>query len=246
MKISNLKYQIFGSADSVDIDMMIFVDELQTIEGNHCLIKEYNEFFSSKYDKKINCNLAVLKDGMVVDVFKGTADECNNSLYYTYDNHLNIQDFPNQIEKLYDRSKRSIYFHIKLIRVARFILSFFSREPELREMIKPALKGDLLLRLKVLSKIDFTKYTTFPHKKEKHEDIYKVLAFQFAQCFGLRTNCEIYSKSDAKNMFSYFSDMLDRKEITLKDLHLLNNSLELFITMCEAEIESGRMTSFSE
>ena len=33
-----------------------------------------------------------------------------------------------------------------------------------------------------LKQIDFHKHTTFPGKKEKHEDIYKVLAFQFSQC----------------------------------------------------------------
>lgn len=242
----NYKYQIFGSKDSQDIDIMVFVDELKSIDENHTLIKELNDHFSSLYSKEINCNLAVLENGMIKEVFKGTEDECNNSLFYTYENH--DQKYPNVVTSLYDRSRGSKYHHIKLIRVARFILSFFSREPELRTKIKPALRGDLLLRLEVLKEIDFTKYTTFPGKKEKHEDIYKVLAFQFAQVMGLSLfNKEVYTKSDAKELFNKsLSNMLNRKPITIEDLNTLNECLRWFIIMCETEIITKRLTNFNE
>lgn len=240
----NYKYQIFGSKDSQDIDIMVFVDELKSIDENHTLIKELNVYFSHIYTKEINCNIAVLENGMIKEVFKGTEDECNNSLYYTYSNHE--QKYPNVITQLYDRSRGSHYHHVKLIRVARFILSFFSREPELREFIKPALRGDLLLRLEVLKKIDFTKYTTFPGKKEDLADIYKVLAFQFAQSLGLSANKEIFTKSDAVKAFYPLTEMIRRKCITHESLEILNRCLDLFIELCKIEIETGRLTNYNE
>ena len=63
-----------------------------------------------------------------------------------------------------------MYYHLKIKRVSRFILSFFSREPELRHNIKSALRGDLNERLNILSLIDFKKYTEFKHKKENKEE----------------------------------------------------------------------------
>lgn len=240
----NYKYQIFGSKDSQDVDIMVFVDELKTIDENHTLIKELNKHFETIYPgREINCNLGILKDGMMVDVFKGTYDECNNSLYYTYDLHQ--QPGENVIDRLYVRGRGTDFYHLKLKRVARFILSFFSREPELRSIIKPALKGDLIVRLSALEKIDFHKYTTFPGKKEKHEDIYKVLAFQFSQCMCLASYKEVYTKEDAK-IFKQFSNMLDRKPITETDLEILNRCKEIFIVLCDTEISKGKMLNFEE
>lgn len=239
-----MKYQIFGSEDSQDVDIMVFVDEMKSIKENHDLVKKLNHDFSSMYDKKINTNLAVLHNGMIISVFKGTLDECNNSLFYTYNNHQ--QKFPNAIERLYDRSYKSEYFYIKLKRISRFILSFFSREQELRHKVKPALKGDLIERLNVLELIDFKKYNTFDHKKESNVDIYKTLSFQFAQIFGLFGNKEIYSKSDAKLLFKPLSNMLDRKEMTENDYIILQNSLKIFINLCKIEIEIGRIKNLKE
>jgi hypothetical protein len=48
-----------------------------------------------------------------------------------------------------------------------------------------ALRGDLKLKLNVLKQIDFSTMVEFPGKKEKIEDIYKVIAFQFGQIFSL-------------------------------------------------------------
>ena len=239
-------YQIFGSADSQDVDIMVFVDELKSIDENHTLIKKLNQHFQESLfpNRDINCNLGIVKNGMLIDVFKGTYDECNNSLYYTYGNHY--QHCSNKIQDVYDRSRSSEFYHIKLKRVARFILSFFSREPELREFIKPALRGDLIERLQALQKIDFQNYITFPGKKEKHEDIYKVCAFQFVQCICLAANREIYTKTDVKTNFIHFSNIIDRKYITKDDLANLNSAKEIFITQCEAELESGRLTNLKE
>jgi hypothetical protein len=234
----NYTYQVFGSPSSQDIDVMVFVDQLRSIDDNHTLIKELNAYFENNVSdacfdgRAINANLAVLKDGKVVEVFKGTEDECNNSLMDTYRFHH--QAHPNHVTSRYDRFDE--YYHIKLKRVARFIMSFFSREPELRAMIKPALRGDLKERLNALRCIDFTKYNTFPGKKEKHEDIYKVLAFQFAQVFGLANQQEIYTKEDAMIQFPVLRGMLMREPITELDIWHLNIYLQKFIIIALFEM----------
>lgn len=244
----NYKYQIFGSRDSQDVDIMLFVDELKSIDENHTLVKEANAYFENFHPefkgKELNCNLGVLKDGMIVDVFKGTYDECNNSLYYTYKNHNQL--YPNVIKSLYERGNGTEFYYIKMKRVARFILSFFSREPELREFIKPALKGDLKQRLEALKHIDFTKHTSFPKKKEKHEDIYKVVAFQFAQILGLSQDKEIYTKDGAILYNQAFYTYIKRLELDHVHLMFLNQMLYRYIVLAEEEIESGRLTNLIE
>jgi len=227
------KYQIYGSSNSLDTDLMVFVDSLGTIEQNKQSIEKYKTELQPLFSNKIDVHLAVVKDGQIVDISHGTYDECNNSLFYTYKNHK--QHFDNVITKVYDRSRGTNFYYFKLIRVARFILSFFSREPELRSKIKSALRGDLKERIEVLKLIDFTKYTDFPHKKESKQDIYKVCAFQFAQIMGLVDGYEIYTKQYAISLFNNLEPFINRKNVDDK-LYMLNNLLELYITICETEM----------
>jgi len=228
-------YQIFGSKSSKDIDVMVFVDFLSTIDENHKFIKECNEYFKEKFDtiKELNCNLGILKEGMLVDVFKGTFDECNNSLFFTYP--LHSLNYRQHIERVYDRGSSSEFYHIKMKRVARFLLSFFSREPELRVEIKEALFGDFNKRLEVLKKIDFLKYREFPKKKELHEDIYKTVAFQFGQIFGISNGVNVYTKEDAASFDERLSKFLFREPLDDADLEYLNILLDRFIQLGEDE-----------
>jgi len=218
------KYQIFGSKTSQDYDILVFVDKLGTIDENHSYIKELNKEFSIKYpDKKINCNLGILKEGKILEVFKGTADEVNNSLFFTYKNH--IQEYPNQISSLYPRYEQ-YYKDLKLKRCSRFILSFFSRT-YLRTEIKEALRGNFLQRLAVLKTIDFNRLNTFPGKKDKPVDIYKTIAFQLGQTISLCKGTQLYSKEDIIECHPKLKSYLLREEVT--DHSILNEYLEKFI-----------------
>lgn len=243
--MKDLKYQIYGSKSSRDLDIMVITqDKLGTINENKIIIEKYKEYFQSIYtDVKCDVHLARIYNGQIFDVSHGTYDEVNNSLYYTYDNF--DQRFENSITRHYDRFQVE-YVNHKNIRVARFILSFFSREPELRTKIKSALRGDLKERLEVLKLIDFTKYTEFPHKKEKKEDIYKVCAFQFAQTLSLFTGIEIYTKEEAIKYFDIFSPFISREENISDKLYVLNNALELFISLTEKRIELSKFDSLYE
>lgn len=236
-----MRYQIYGSGSSIDVDIMVIVDSLGNIDENKKIIEKLKEELQPRFEKKIDVHLAVLEDGMIIDVSHGTYDECNNSLYLTYGLHQ--QEYPNAIERMYVRCDTD-FMHIKMIRVSRFFLSFFSREPELRQKIKPALKGDFIERLKALSLIKFETYTDFPKKNELKEDIYKVVAFQFAQVFGLLKGLEIYTKEQAMHFMPELSKFIMREPLDERDLKFLSRLLIIFITL--SYFESGRMKTLIE
>lgn len=44
----------------------------------------------------MNCNLVVVNDGILVDCFKGTVDELNNAILYTYGLHKQENVYDNK------------------------------------------------------------------------------------------------------------------------------------------------------
>lgn len=231
----DFKFYLFGSEDSTDYDVLVQVDNIpQDIDKAHNICKYYNDVLSKVLsDKELNCNLGVFKDGHLVNVFKGTVDELNNVIFYTYDNHK--QFFPNPISKLVERD-----IDEKILRVARFIITFYSRT-ELRPQIKAALRGDLRQKLEVLKKLDFSTMVNFTGKKEKTEDIYKVLAFQFGQVFSLIDGHESdsYTKNGIIKNYSDLSNLLKRGDLSNKDMQILNTYLKRFTKVVEERIENG-------
>lgn len=231
---SNNKFYIFGSEDSQDYDVLVEVDNVPkdiSIASNMC--KEFNLKISKVLtDKPINSNIGVIRNGMIVDLFKGTLDELNNVLYYTYKNH--DQFFPNPISSLVVRDT-----NLKILRVTRFILSFYSRT-DMRADIKKALRGSLKDRLSILKKIDFVKMVDFPGKNELYEDIYKVIGFQFGQVFSLVDGyeSESYTKSGICKNYPNLSNIINRGRLTKIDLLELNNCLKRLIEIIESEIDN--------
>ena len=226
------KFQIFGSENSTDYDVMVFVDEISDVESSHRLCKELDlELSKVLTDKPLNSNLAVIKDGLVVDVFKGVISEVNNALFYTYDLHK--QHFPLLVSEPVVRE-----YDVKIIRVHRSILSFFSRTV-LRSIIKSALRGDLREKLPVLSKIDFCLMKEFPGKKESKEDIYKVIAFQYGQLFSLVDGFEkdSYTKNGIIKNYPDLEPMLNRKSLSSIDFEVLNKYKERLIELTELRID---------
>jgi hypothetical protein len=231
-------FYIFGSEDSQDYDVLVSVDHIpQNIDEAHNICKYYNDKLSSTLlpDKELNCNLGVFEDGKLVKVFKGTVDELNNVIYYTYDNHK--QFYPNPIIEPINRDVDE-----KILRVARFIITFYSRT-ELRSQIKAALRGDLKLKLQVLKQINFVDMVDFPGKKEKFEDIYKVLAFQFGQIFSLVDGFESdsYTKNGILKNYPDLKNLLKRNPLNTSDLETLNKYLSRFIDLIESKIDTIKL-----
>lgn len=234
MESYKIVFYVFGSENSQDYDVLVECESIPTnINEAHSMCKNYNEILSKTLkDKELNSNLIVIKDGIIVDSFKGTCDELINCLYYTYNNHK--QFYPNPIKLPIERD-----FNEKLLRIARFILSFYSRT-ELRKDIKAALRGDLKLKLETLSKIDFTKIE-FKDKKENKEDIYKVIAFQFGQFNSLIDGYErdSYTKNGIIKNYPLLASFLNREDNL--DLNILNQYLDNYIKYCYSNINNLRL-----
>ena len=103
---TGIKY-IHGSADSLDKDIHYVFDELPPL--NDCKV-----FCST--DPNENRNIIVIKDGEVVQCYKGTIDEVNNAIFRTYS--LHEQSSPLLITHNIKRDAK-----LKAIRAVRIILS---------------------------------------------------------------------------------------------------------------------------
>ncbi|CAG7580058.1 MAG: gp208 [uncultured marine phage] len=198
-----IKFQIFGSESSLDLDCMCFVDEIPSIQESHDLCDKYTEYIQdiTKTDKEINTNICVIKKGIVVETFKGTADEVNNSLYLTYD--LHDQHFPLMISRLIPRD-----VELKILRTCRVILSFWSRS-EFRPQVKSALRGDIYQKMETL-KIKFEDVSV-EKRNVKIDDYFKVMAFQLGQTIGLIDGIELYSKESIMEQYPDLEPFLMRR-----------------------------------
>ncbi|MDI9312227.1 MAG: hypothetical protein QM535_18605 [Limnohabitans sp.] len=224
-----LKYQFFGSLDSQDLDVVFFVDSMpETIQQKLNLSKEYSEILQDEFiSKTINANLAVLENGVIKQVYKGTADELNNALYHTYSFHK--QDFENQIQRLLPRD-----IDLKFLRSSRMILSFLSKT-KYRASIKDALRNNLHHKIQVLKEIDLATITDFG-KTQNAIDIFKSIAFQIGQSVALHNGDEYYTKSQIAESFPELRSYLAR-EIN-SDLSKLQFWLVKYIKILEIRAET--------
>ena len=96
-------FNIFGSPSSQDRDIMVYLEKLPALEGCKNLSIEINPYLDTMFNdnKKCNSNFGVLKDGVLVEVFKGTVDEVNNSIFLTYKDHEQLRDL--KIKRLLPR-----------------------------------------------------------------------------------------------------------------------------------------------
>jgi hypothetical protein len=235
-----LDFQVFGSRSSIDYDVMVRVSHIGNTAESHARIKEINAELKNFFPhnggdgRKVNANLCVVKDGLITEVFKGTPDECNNSLYFTYGNHKQYRNDGPLVTGLYDRSLQE-YRHLKLKRCYRFILSFYSRT-YMREEVKAALRGNFALRLGVLQSINFNNpvFRVFPGKKDDPIDTYKVIAFQLAQTLALFGNFEVFTKEDAEKAYPDLGPYLWRKPVS--DHCVLNKYLRLLLNLGAQEM----------
>ncbi len=190
---------VHGSGDSLDLDTCYLVDQLPSDQA--C-----KEFCEAHSDNNENANMAEMKDGVLSAVYKGTIDEFNNSLRATY--ALHQQSDPMLLTRDLKRDE-----FLKIVRVIRCILSYFSRT-HLRADIKKALRSSSLQeKLDVLKMIDLTQPVNFENKADSPEDAYKAIAFQLGQVLGLVcSKIELYTKSDISNFYPALKKYLYREK----------------------------------
>lgn len=225
--INAVEYNIFGSHDSIDIDIMFKVDSIPSLGECKQYCNYYDEEHSKTSPRAINSNLCVVVDGIVVDVFKGTVDEVNNMLFYTYDRHQQI--YPRFVTRPVPRD-----IPTKANRALRGILSHLSKTTY-REIVKAGLRGSMADRIDAARRIDFSGLGDFNSKNEKVEDYYKILAFQIGQTTGLFDGMEFYSKMGISAHYPYLTPLLYREKF---DYGLLNYIVDEFLDLIESRIDN--------
>lgn len=219
-------YQIFGSKSSEDLDVCFFVDSLDGIRGNHEVVKMYTAQTNFNTSKSVNANLAIVENGIVIENFKGSADELNNALFTTY--NLHNQAYKNHIDRLVSRNLES-----RIVRCARTLVGNFTRT-DLRIQAKAAIREDVDTQLDFLATIQLEKYTDFG-KNGSVIEVYKTLAFQLGMTLALLNNKEVYTKEAIIALFPELENYILRKE---QNSEALQKHLKLFITLVRNNTKS--------
>lgn len=195
MKLVLEKPYKFGSKQSLDNDLLYIVDCIGTIE--EC--KKMAENLQETSDDDIN--FAVLENRQLVNVYKGTPDEVNNSLFKTF---FNFEQYYN--ERPVDLTIRNV--SLKISRCLRIIMSFLSRTSD-RKNIKNLLKSEnVFYQLKYLFDFNFENINDFNKKNFTTEQIYKKIFFQIGQTMTLINGIEVYSKKGIINHYDVFEKYL--------------------------------------
>lgn len=204
---------IHGSENSLDLDAYVIIPSPLSLQDSKRLCESF---------KGINANLLCVEDGIVVWNYKGTIDECNNSILATY--HLHEQTFPIPVEHKVQRS-----YALKLIRTIRGILSYVSRT-ELREEVKKALSSyDLAFKISIMQQIDFGKITDFG--KSSVIETYKFMAFQLGQTLALlEDNKELFTKNAVAEYYPDLAVYLRREESDCSSLQSFYTRFVEFIS----------------
>lgn len=232
-------FQIFGSPSSVDYDLMIFVPAIPSLAEAKAICLQYDRELYLYLGaqgwplKKVNANLAVVSGGHVVDVFKGTVDEVNNSMYWTYLDHAQLH--PQKITHLIPRD-----VDCKNMRTARVLLSFLARTVHRRE-IKRALHGDFIHRLDTLNQLDLSLITDLGTRNTEWVDYVKTMAFQLGQTLGLNQGIELYTKEEIARQYPRLHSMLFRCGEDLRELEQMKAD---WINLCQDRLPS--MKTFIE
>jgi len=220
-----IKY-VHGSEDSVDIDVFYVFDTLPDF-------KSCQEFCS---DKEENRNIITIKNGVINQCFKGTVDEVNNGLYYTY--HLHKQKHQLLIDRLLERD-----ILLKDIRSFRCIFSYLSKT-KYRQEIKSGLKSNWTTRIKILEQINWNEVEDFGKTFNK-KDILKVYAFQLGQSLGLHDGIELYTKGFISKQYSELRKYLYREDVDFIDI-LFYLSKFIKIIKNYKIIENGTIINFCD
>lgn len=204
-------YWIFGSKSSQDVDILAVVPSLGSIAENKVVVSQIEDSLKDKYSRELNVNLGILKDGVLVEVFKGTVDEVNNSVFDTY--HLHDQSFDLQISRKIIRD-----VDLKTLRCLRVMTSFYSRT-SFRAEVKKALSLGVIEKHRFLSELNISTITDLgPGKNMDFLDYLKTMAFQMGQTHALRSGVELYTKESIGLTYPELDPFLRRQKGNLEAL----------------------------
>lgn len=188
-------YITHGSENSIDQDIYVVVDSPLSDSEAKKLCYEFSP---------MNANILCIKNHQVTWAYKGTIDECNNSIIFTFCLHKQTVQCPVNIPM-----KRSC--GLKLLRTLRGLLSYCSRT-KYRKDVKRALKStNIMEKLDVLSQIDITEIDDYG--KNSLVEVYKFFAFQLGQTLALlERRIELFTKNSVSNFYEDLRPYIMREE----------------------------------
>lgn len=207
-----------GSEDSLDIDVYIVIpNPIHVLQECKELCESYPNF---------NANLICIDSGQVYWCYKGTVDECNNSILATYSLHKeNVLPCPITVKVIRDVDE-------KVKRTLRGLLSYVSRT-EFRKEVKEALRTqDMNFKLNVLKQIKFKDIPDFG-KKGNNKDVYKFIAFQIIQTVAIMRGDEVFTKITASNYTPSLYKFLYRNVEDPNDTYFLQLYYDFFLLFVE-------------
>lgn len=205
--LNNYKYITYGSKDSTDIDICVFIDQLpNTIEERKILSKKIQNDLGSDF----NIILAKEENGIIVDCTypKASPDSLNNAVYNTYDLHNQLFNCP--INKSVNRN-----IILAIYKTVRLLGTYLTRT-EYRTLIRPTMHYSfgITIKLNNLLNVDFSKLTTFNQPNVSDVDVWKTWCFYVVQNVALLKGIEIYTKYDAVKIEPNAYPFIYRKTIT--------------------------------
>lgn len=198
MKI--LARYVHGSEDSLDTDVIYIVDELPPL-------KECAEFCNSNAAE--NLNLATVRDGVIVQCYKGFPDEVNNAVLTTYP--LHEQDDELLISR---RLPRDLL--LKQLSVLRKILMEM-RHTACAVEARKALKSGFSQRLRFAESVDL-RTVTWEISETLQKECRKRIAFQLGQAIALSKGQEVYTKRTVAACVPKLEPYLYRTECSIDAL----------------------------
>jgi len=221
-----MEYQFIthGSENSLDKDVYVVIPQSLPMKEAKKLCDSFAE---------INANLITIENGKVNWVYKGTVDECNNSILATYSLHKQDVDCP-----VTEKAERA--YAQKMLRTVRGLLSYVSRT-ELRETIKAALvTSNMDEKIEALKKINLNEITDFG--KSPIIETYKFYAFQMGQTRALlEDNVELFTKNSVAQYYPELSDYLARKEASPEKLQQFLENLINFIEQSYKKVDDKQL-----
>ena len=219
------KYYFYGSADSIDKDVLIEIPsfELPEIQEDRKILCHK---IKTEYNLDWNINLFCVENGIVSNTIypKTWVDSVNNSLYNTYSLHEQVYTLP--IDRCVNRNKL-----LALYKTIRTVLAMTTKT-HYRKSVKPYMNGrhEFKFKLDVIKTIDFTTISDFEQPNMKNEDAWKVIAFYIGQNISLiRDGIEIYTKGDLVSNHPELEPFIYRKNISDDAKVVLNNILKYYI-----------------
>lgn len=235
-----LKFNVHGSHDSLDVDVVVAVDEhwAQPTIKPHMLVAECTRLAGPVADALgvpvalVNCNLVVVRDGVIAWVAKGDNTETNNALLCTY--ALHVQRWPPFATRALQRNVNA-----KLHRGVRSALGAFTRTNH-RAAVKAALRSAVVFgeRVRVLSELDVA-HVQWEASVVPAEEL-KRAAFQTAQMWHLlHRDVELFTKAAVADASPALAVFMRREPASPQDMAQLQAAVRELCAALEARMAAG-------